>query len=318
MSPPPPGRIALSDPWYREAAASVGLDEAALGWLAAWAADHPETFDDAVALNRARVVVAAGEQAAREQLDVFRDVIRSSMEELFTPVRDDLYVERHTHRAVDLEAHGVRISRTVRPGSAIIAALLERRRREPGLAATIDPTITAVIAATTFLNMIIIDATNTARDRKLGDVATVRTLSENARGLATDLAHLADGDRGLAAVAVDARAHLGALVERTEGIGHVVELIAGIADQTNLLALNATIEAARAGEQGRGFGVVAGEVKTLATTTKQSLASIADLTAGLRTVVGELETAIGRLEVGSREIGRNAEALHDIAAHLST
>jgi methyl-accepting chemotaxis protein len=101
------------------------------------------------------------------------------------------------------------------------------------------------------------------------------------------------------------------LVESSQEISQMVELINNIADQTNMLALNASIEAAGAGEAGMGFAVVANEVKDLASQTASTTNLIANKVEDIQTRANEVAQSTGEMTKIVKQMNQSNASILD-------
>ncbi|WP_141432528.1 methyl-accepting chemotaxis protein [Bacillus sp. 03113] len=111
------------------------------------------------------------------------------------------------------------------------------------------------------------------------------------------------------------------LVQHSQQINHIIQIIGSISQRTKILALNASIEAARAGEHGRGFSVVAKEVGDLAQQTSQAVQntneniSIIQKEITQTTKMVNLETE--QVKNGAKELLNTLELLEKFKENLS-
>ncbi|MCB1908959.1 MAG: methyl-accepting chemotaxis protein [Rhodocyclaceae bacterium] len=141
------------------------------------------------------------------------------------------------------------------------------------------------------LNQLSVTAQNVTSNAEEAAGATQQAAEQAAAGKVV-VASTLNSFEELAQRVISTVEHIQKLAADSREVGQVIEVIQTIAEQTNLLALNAAIEAARAGEQGRGFAVVADEVRTLATRTRDSTDEIRGIIERLQSGTNAAEQAM--------------------------
>ena len=141
----------------------------------------------------------------------------------------------------------------------------------------------------------------------------IANLSDEINQVTSAVNEIADGVQNSSENNHEVYRLMGALLEETQKMNHILTAINKLSNSTKILGLNASIESARAGAAGRGFSVVAKEIERLSSSTTQSAKEIGDM-------LGSIELQLNNISEKSKDTTdtfmQQAASLEEIAATM--
>lgn len=142
---------------------------------------------------------------------------------------------------------------------------------------------------------------------------TAKALTESIQILASTTEEISAQSQEIATVCRNIALLTDGSLARVKETDQIVGLIRDVSSQTNLLGLNAAIEAARVGEQGRGFGVVADEIRKLASSSADSVKKVSLVIKSIQTDSEDIGQHITQMDAYISDV---ASAITQVATEV--
>lgn len=111
---------------------------------------------------------------------------------------------------------------------------------------------------------------------------TVDGLASSASRIKEAASDVLDNAESTLTTSEQAAGRIAALVQHTDRINELLEVIKDVANKSQILALNAALEGTRSGEAGKGFSLVASQMRRLSESTMATVKDVKSLTNDIR------------------------------------